>query len=358
MKKHKYALQGILAASAMLLIILDTKSALIGAKDGIQLCIQAVIPSLFPFCVLSGIVNSSIYGKSISLLRPIGRICRIPKGSESLLLLGFIAGYPMGAQLIAQTYKDGKLSNSDAKRMLGFCNNAGPAFLFGMLSPMFRNTGVLWALWGIHIISAIIVGCVIPGEPQSNCKIEKANTVTLTQLLERTIKIMSMVCGWVILFRIIISFCSKWFFWIFPVPIQVLFSGLLEMSNGCVILQKLPTEGFRFVMASLFLAIGGICVSMQTMSVIQMLDNSYYFPGKVLQALLSILFSNIIQIFILPQEEILYLPISINILLVFTTIFHLYILRRKKDVAINKKIMYNTRKESTKGALICCFAKK
>jgi len=292
-----------LAFAAMLVLILDTKTALYGAKEGLQLCLQTVIPSIFPFLILSGVLNRSILGQALPPLRPLGKLCKIPKGGESLLLLGLIGGYPVGAQLIAQSYSDGRLTPKAARRMLGFCSNAGPSFLFGMLSPLFSNPLTPWFLWGIHIISALLVGCILPGDIDISCEIKKAPPISAAEALQNAIRTMASISGWVVVFRIILAFCNRWFLWILPVPAQVLFSGLLELSNGCVLLKEVQTEGTRFILASVLLAAGGLCVGMQTVSVTKSTGLGSYFPGKVLQTLLAFLLSATVQQTLFPTSE-------------------------------------------------------
>ena len=123
---------GIGAASAMAILILDGKTAITGAQDGIALCLQTVIPSLFPFILLSILLTNTLLGHAIPLLRPLGRLFHLPSGSESLLICAFLGGYPVGAQTVSSLFQNGQLPRSTADRMLTFCNNAGPAFLFGM----------------------------------------------------------------------------------------------------------------------------------------------------------------------------------------------------------------------------------
>lgn len=342
MKNRKIAVSGVAAAFAMLVIILDAKTAVSAARDGLQLCIRTVIPSLFPFFVLSGIINSCLLGQQMNLLRPIGKLCKIPAGGESLLVLGFLAGYPVGAQLIAAACQKGKLSVQTAKRMLGFCSNAGPAFLFGMLSPLFSNPGTVWALWGIHIVSALITSWVLPGEDTGACSIEAGPTTTLTQALQNAIRTMAAVCGWVVIFRVILGFCSRWFLWLLPTEVQVLFSGLLELSNGCVLLQRLPQEGMRFLLASTMLAFGGLCVGMQTLSVTQGVGTGWYFPGKALQTLLSVILSSLIQPLIFSNADAVTLPVPASVLLIVLMAFAMYCMRRKKVVAFGRTLVYNT----------------
>ena len=46
----KKILTGSLAALGILVLILDGKTAILGAGDAIELCLASVIPSLFPAC--------------------------------------------------------------------------------------------------------------------------------------------------------------------------------------------------------------------------------------------------------------------------------------------------------------------
>lgn len=313
----------------MLIIILDTKTALSGAMTGVQLCLNTIVPSLFPFIFLSGMLNNFLLGRKSSVLSPLGRLCKIPNGGESLLLLGFLAGYPVGAQVITQAYRDGQLQSATARRMLGFCNNAGPAFLFGMFSVIFSNRLIPWVLWFIHILSALLVGFFLPGECMPSCKIENPQPITVHRALQNTLKVIAVICGWVILFRMIISFADKWFLWLLPVEAQVLISGFLELSNGCVMLQRIPEESIRFLLAGPMLAFGGICVGMQTASVTAELGSGYYFPGKVLQSLFSLLFAMffcpvLFQNFVFPYH----VPVMLMLLAAIGII--LCVLHRKK----------------------------
>lgn len=358
MQKGKRIIWGLVAGCAMLVIILDTRTAILSAQSGLQLCIKTVIPSLYPFFILSGIINSSLLGQSFRIMRPLGRLCRIPKGGESLLLVGFLAGYPAGAQLIAQAYRSGSISKETAHRMLGFCNNAGPAFLFGMLSPLFTDSFVPWVIWGIHIACALIIGCLLPKNNELQCSIAAMPLMSLSKSLQNATKNMVSVCGWVITFRVIIGFCNRWFLWRIPEEGQILLTGFLELSNGIVLLNNLMSEGMRFVLSSAMLAFGGLCVAMQTLSVTEGLGSGYYFPGKVAQCLLSIVFSLLLQPILFRSEKVISVGILPTLGLIVLTVLFLSLIRRKKVVAFPGNMLYDISNEMLKGATPCCSARK
>lgn len=289
--KHKKLWQGCFASLGMLVLILDSKTAIEGAQTGIELCLKTVIPSLFPFFILSILLTNSFAGASLPLLQPLGRLCGIPKGAESILISGFLGGYPVGAQCISASYRTGQISRKAAARMLAFCNNAGPAFLFGMVSSAFPSKWLTWVLWSIHIISAIFVSLVIPGDQSRTMDISENSEITLSYALRSAIQVMATVCGWVVVFRVLITFLGRWILWLLPVEMQVLLTGILELSNGCCELFSIPEIKIRFIICSGMLAFGGLCVTMQTISVANGLPLHGYFQGKLMQTVFSLLLS-------------------------------------------------------------------
>lgn len=280
---------GMAASMGMLVLILDGKTALEGASQGIELCLRTVVPSLFPFFLLSILLTSSFMGSSLPLLRPLGRLCGVPKGAESLLMAGFLGGYPVGAQSIASVYRAGKLGKKDAERLLAFCNNAGPAFLFGMVASMFPRRWMVWALWGIHMAGAVLAAVLIPGEKEKRVTLAAPAPVSLSAALHSALGVMATVCGWVVLFRVLIAFFSRWFLWLLPAQAQVAVTGLLELSNGCCELLAVADVRLRFCICAGMLAFGGLCVTMQTLSVTPGLSLRQYFLGKAIQTAFSIL---------------------------------------------------------------------
>ncbi len=301
-------INGIVYAFTMLLFILDAKTVIAGAGDGITLCLKTVIPSLLPFIILSCLITGSVSGKPIKIMRPLGKLCRIPAGAESVMLLGFIGGYPVGAQSVYYAWKAGVLKEDDARRMLGFCNNAGPAFLFGMTSALFSPPTVPWALWIIHIAAAIIVGTILPGKPSHIHTNGNRRKMTPSQAVEYSIGIMARICTWVIVFRVIIAILDRWLLFAMPLELGIAISGLLELSNGCVGLYSVPVQGVRFVMCACFLSFGGLSVAFQTLSVTKELGAGSYFPGKILQAMISFLLAVLAQYYLFPASEWIYCP--------------------------------------------------
>lgn len=307
-KRYEY-LGAAFGATALAILILDGRTALQGAQEGIDLCLKTLIPTLFPFFFLSNTLSSSLTGRNIPILRPMGRLCKIPKGAESIFLIGLLGGYPMGAQCISGAYEAGCLTSKDARRMLAFCNNCGPAFLFGISGALFSNPTVPWILFGIHFASALLVGVILPGEP-SCCNYVNRPKFSPVIILRQAIRSMAVVCGWVVLFKVLLAFLSRWILWLFPTEVQVGIMGILELSNGCIGLHAIESLDVQLILCAGLLGFGGLCVTMQTWFAAGKVEKGLYFPGKLLQTAISIALACLIW-----KWEKSFLPIMVSLVL-------------------------------------------
>jgi len=317
----------------MMVLILDGKTAMAGIQSGIEICLRSLIPSLFPFFVLSALVTGALAGRPLYLFRVPGKICRIPSGSESLLAIGIAGGYPVGAKNVSDALNRKLISPEDAQRMSVFCNNAGPSFLFGVLGPLFSDLRWVWALWLIQIISAVITGWVLPVPRKQQTVSAPPSSITLADALNSAIKSMVQVSGWVIFCRMVLEFLDRWFLWLLPDSVQVLLTGLIELSNGCLCLERIGYEPLRFLIASVMLSLGGMSIWMQTKSVFPQLKLKYYLAGKMLQSLVGMLLCAAVLPLLTDLNAERY-PFLILILIHGTLSVLLFSRIRKKEVAI------------------------
>ena len=100
-KKIRDALVGFALLVATAGLVLAPDQAIAGAKDGLTLCFNVIVPSLFPFFVLSSLVVdlglAAYLGRAMErLMRP---LFRVSGSCAAAIALGFIGGYPVGGQL-------------------------------------------------------------------------------------------------------------------------------------------------------------------------------------------------------------------------------------------------------------------
>ena len=159
--------------------------------------------------------------------------------------------------------------------------------------------------------------------------------------LNQSLRAMAGVCGWVVIFRVVLQYCDIHFLILLPSEMQVLLTGLLELSNGIAALCCISHQGIRFIACACLLSFGGLCVGMQTISVTKRLGTGMYFPGKLLQCIISCCLSLCLQGFLFPQETQLCFGAIIGVWIVtFTAIASVFWFKRigkfKKVVAFLK----------------------
>lgn len=341
MKNYRKVAVAIITSVSMFLLVLNAKDSLAFANEALKLCTNSLIPSLFPFMFLATILNNALSGYRFHFLHIISRLCRIPEGSEILFVLGILGGYPVGAQMIANAHRDDNLNKDDAQRMIGFCNNAGPSFIFGVVGPLFDTGLIPTFIWFIQILSAIITGALLSGSCSERTTVSNQAHISVTDALERSVKTMGLICGWVLLFKIVVGFTEQHLAAVLPQCVCVFIAGVLELTNGCIALYGVESAGTRFILSSLFLALGGLCVALQTSSAVKPLQLKIYAVGKCIQGLISVLIAYIIQYFIFPFNERCN---SLNPFLILPILFALtaiIFISRKKTVAFRDKLVYN-----------------
>lgn len=327
MNKDKYQWRGAALCGMFIILVLDTKCAATGVSEGISLCMQTVIPALFPFLLIAPMLTAFL--PHLPAFHLLGRLLGIPVGSESIFLTGILCGYPIGAKMIYDAWNQKVLTLAEAKRMLTFSNNAGPAFIFGIGYSVFTERWIPWALWLIHVMSAVLIGWLLPGKTNRQYHSIGTTKPTFRENLENSLAVMAHICGWIIVMRIILAFISKWVLWLFPNWIQVLICGFFELANGCSLLHKIADPSVRFLLMTCFLAFGGLSVHMQTASVTGTINASKrHFGGKLLHCSFSLLLASLLLIAI-PIGQHSVFPILLGAII--SSLLIIYIFHRKNS---------------------------
>ena len=315
--KLRDLLLGALLLAALIGLMAWPQEVIDAGKDGLSLCGNVIVPSLFPFFVVSSLIVglglAEYPGRLVE--RVMGPLFRVNGRCASALVLGLVGGYPVGARTAAQLYQNGQCSRSEAERLLGFCNNSGPAFLLGVVGTgIFGSSRVGLLLLVVHMVSALLVGLLFrfysgPAEPvhhRSSAPGTAAHihpAAVFTQSVRDSCVSVLNVCGFILLFGVILRLLtlsgllgglSRGLAALFsPLGLSYpwakrLLGGFLELSNG---VAALPA-GDRFggiPMAAFLLGWGGLSVQCQTMSVLRGTDLSLKpcLVGKLLHGLIS-----------------------------------------------------------------------
>jgi len=212
MKKYIFT---IFVSILVLFCILFPESMINSTKSGISLWWKVILPSLFPFMILSNLITKTalpkLFGK---LLNPLMQfIFKLPGISAIAIFLGMIGGYPVGAKVTSDLRKSNTISTNTANRLIKFTNNAGPLFMTGAIGiGLYNNAKIGTLLLITHYLSALIVGILFRNKKENfnfknNIEFEVITFSKLGQTLNEAIKnaISSVVSvgGFIVLFSTI-----------------------------------------------------------------------------------------------------------------------------------------------------------
>lgn len=330
--KTKKIISAIAVFMILFFLVTETEKTTVCVKDALNLCINAVVPSLFPFFVISGLLVKlgfvTVLGKIFS---PVSRLLFNQSGKGAVVfLIGIICGYPTGAKVISDIYKEKGFSRDESERLLAFCNNSGPLFLIGAIGTnMFKNHTLGVALYIIHLLSAVFVGVVLKNNKTKKTTTEldisaKSISQAISESVEGAVKSILNVCGYVVFFSILCAMAKN-----------VFLISLLEVTTGAKNLIACGLgEKITFVLLSGIVGFGGICVLFQVQSAVcdAGLSLKFYVFGKSIQAVISMvlafLYVNLFEIkpafaIINTANDISYIPLVLFVVSGFFSLRHL-----------------------------------
>lgn len=248
------------------------------AFTGLTLWFQKMIPALFPFMILSGIMvrmNLTDYFSIVlsPLLKP---LFRVSGNGAYCIIMGFLCGFPMGAKVIADLYERQKLSKQEASYLLSFCNNIGPIYFTSFVLPLLGlpvSIPYIWGMYGIPLLYGLVL-CRLPQfqakqitpkqaekETQENCYILAHIDGSIISAIESITKL----GGYMILFNLLNLFPALFF----PEQTLPVCNALLEITSG---ISRMGSSMPYLVL--ILLPFGGLSCIAQTYSIIKNTDLS------------------------------------------------------------------------------------
>lgn len=285
-------------------LVAFSKSNILSVQSSLDLFLNAIFPSLFPFLIVCELLSYTFIFSFLST--KFGRIMNSVFNVASIgaypFILGLFSGYPVGARIVSNLRQENKISKSDGEKLLVFTNNAGPIFILGTIGiGMYGSSKIGFLLYFVHIISSITIG-IIFGRLYKNMYRDSASSVymdfsTFGEIVSNSIRkafyTLSTVCGFVILFSLVISMvqASGVLNFINNIWIQDFILGLIEITSGINLISGIESTNLlvKLLFTSFLLGTGGISVLLQIWSVIADSDLSIkpYFIAKILNGVLS-----------------------------------------------------------------------
>lgn len=298
----------------ILALIINPTHYLASVADGCRLFVTAVLPPLFPFFFLTGLLTRMGCADKLGRLlnRPVSFLYNAPGCGGYVCCMSLMSGYPVGARLLRELY-DGKSVNTRQCAVISsFTSTSGPLFIVGTVSTiMFSSPQAGYILLAVHIVSALLNGFMYRGKPSDHAGAcltgEKHSSLSsaLPQSMRSAIMSTLSVGGYVVIFGLIadvlddsgvIDMITDVIMKVFAfVPlrrdiVRAAIIGTIEVTRGC---RALAQSGITAIAAlpllSAMLAWGGLSVAMQSLSFLSDcgIKTGYFLLTKFTQCLIS-----------------------------------------------------------------------
>lgn len=313
-------------------LVIFSKTNLAAAKNGLNLWANNVVPSLFPFFVVTELLSNTnvVYhiGRLFDkIMRP---LFNVPGECAFAFIMGLISGYPTGGKIVANLCEQGICTKDEGDRMLAFTNNSGPLFIVSVVGiSLFGDTKTGILLLCTHILAGITVGIIFgklstiqkqnidPLSTKSMRHFVKKRTVSISNLgkilgnsIQSAISTVLMIGGFIIIFSVIISILEQShildIFGNFLKPIlamlglnlnfaKPILAGIIELTNGVNMVSSIHIKAVsqNVVLCAFLLGFGGFSVLFQVYSLLSKTDLSMkkYVIGKFLQGIVAAIYT-------------------------------------------------------------------
>lgn len=283
-------------------------------RKSLDMCINSIVPSLFPFMVIGNIfsrTNIAINaGKCISFT--LSPLLGIPKELSGAFIIGMFGGVPNGVHSAGISYSKGDCTKNEAERCIAISNNCSMPFIItiaGIHATGSINNGLL--LITAQIISTIIVSFVIrlvfpyqdtdliSNKKSSNCY-DKSFSAILCQSIKDSCINMINICGYISVFFIMSSIISE--LSILKNTASVLIKGAFEMSNGIISASTIPFP-LNIIICSVIIGFTGLSAIFQVTDAAEKygLSSKQYVFGRIVNAVAMPLVTTILILTLPPH---------------------------------------------------------
>jgi len=181
----------------MISVILNPMVVSEGIKNGISVCYNTLIPSLFLFVFLSKLLYAIIRSTPLGSLQIVKTVM--------LIVFGFIGGFPVGASMLGEMVKNREITESSASGWLCGLVNPGPGFVIAAVGAGMLGSSMLGTMIYAALCVASAVCLFIFAKGKINSGNIKSSHVNLSEVIASSVSSMIGLCGCVIIFSGILN---------------------------------------------------------------------------------------------------------------------------------------------------------
>ncbi len=292
-------------------ILCYPETALSYAFMGLDAWFRKMIPTLFPFMVLSGMmILLQISDRFASFFRPLlYPLFRVGNHCLYGIVIGFLCGFPMGSKIAGDMYRLGQISKSEAEFLLDFCNNIGPVFFTGFVLAFLPVDIPVWVyltgMYGIPLCYGLFLRYIVYGrqitsrETPRHTKKPPTFAAALDTAVSSGIRSITKLGGYMVFFNLL-NILPRLCFDHLPASwrtMQAPVCLLLEITGGIT----MTGTGHPLLILTL-LPFGGLSCIAQTYAMVGDTDLSMtsYLLHKIMQSMLTMIYFNLMLMYRSP----------------------------------------------------------
>ena len=268
---------------------------------GMSLSALRIIPTLFPFMILSDLWICSLSSEDNNVLfKCISRFLGISYESVNSLVIGIFCGFPLGVKSAVELYKNKLISNNELQHIIPIINMPSIAFVIsGVGAGIYKSTLIGVFLYFSTLAASILVACFDHTKRKKSPKsifIIKQN-FNLVESIKKAGASSITIASYIIFFSGVIGMLSA----ITNNPlISTLISTTLEVGNSVSMIGSsnlLPC--IKLPLTSFALGFSGFSVHFQAFAFLpKEISKSEYLLKKLLIGLLSAIITFIFFMFV------------------------------------------------------------
>lgn len=265
------------AGICFIIMFAYSEVAIQSARNALALCAKTVIPSLFPFIILSEMIVHSGLGNAIGkpFQKIFNKLFGISSPSVCAVILGAICGFPIGTKMSLSLLDSEVIDKYEAEHLISFCNNPSSSFLINIVGiSLYSNSSVGMIFYCITLANSALLGIILNkikpvkknGHSFRSAKIVN-NTSIFTSAVSNSIPSMLSICSYIIFFSVIMGCVEKLMSCIhLPKMLTVCIYGLVEMTGGVTQSATLGNNILSLCFTAFFIGWSGLSVHCQMIS--------------------------------------------------------------------------------------------
>lgn len=291
MKKSVFRIVSILV---LLLLLGNPSLAFTGAKNGLILWSQIVLPTLLPFMICSNVIVAldAIHILILPFQKFLHHFLCLSDAGSYTFISGMLCGYPMGAKTCSEFMDDGRITKKEGCYLLAICNHPSPMFLMGYVA-LHLSTQIPLAVLLLSVYLPVLLIAWLARKyygihvPSISREVKTNNSLTFDESLMNSCEVMVKIGGYIMLFSILASYIGA--IPLYHPSIKAVVLGIVEITTGIpAIASSIPGILGGSLIAAVT-AFGGLSGIFQTKSVIKNagLSIRHYIIWKGLHGTLS-----------------------------------------------------------------------